>query len=386
MKKKTSILAILPVMFGFFVMGFVDIVGTATNYVKSDFTHLNDTVVNLISLSCFFWFLVLSIPTGILMSKVGRKKTVVISFALHIIAFLIPLLAYDFYTILIAFAFVGMGNTLLQVSLNPLVTNVVSKDKLTGTMTLGQFVKAISSFLGPILASWATGMIFGWKLIFPIYAATSLIALIWLWFTPIEETKENVSNVTFKSTFALFKDKYILAFFIGILVLVGVDVGINTTLPKYLMERCSMNIDDAVTKNSVYFFARTIGAFVGGVMLMKFSDRKFFKYSAILALLGLVAMAFTSNLWAILACVSVFGIGYANLFSIIFSISLKRVPEKANEVSALLIMGVAGGAVLPPILGMISDIFNTQLAAIIAITIAWLYIIWLIKQIQTVKT
>ena len=61
-------------MFGFFIMGFVDIIGISTNYVKNDFSHLTDSMVNLISLSCFFWFLVLSIPTGMLMNKIGRKK------------------------------------------------------------------------------------------------------------------------------------------------------------------------------------------------------------------------------------------------------------------------------------------------------------------------
>jgi len=154
-------------MFGFFVMGFVDIVGITTSYVKNDFSHLTDTMVNLISLSCFLWFLVLSIPTGMLMNRIGRKKTVLLSFAFHVLAMCLPLVAYDFTAILIAFALIGIGNTLLQVSLNPLVTDVVANDKLTGTLTLGQFVKAVSSFLGPILAAWVTGSFFGWKMFMP---------------------------------------------------------------------------------------------------------------------------------------------------------------------------------------------------------------------------
>ena len=325
-------------MFGFFVMGFVDIVGITTSYVKNDFSHLTDTMVNLISLSCFLWFLVLSIPTGMLMNRIGRKKTVLLSFAFHVLAMCLPLVAYDFTAILIAFALIGIGNTLLQVSLNPLVTDVVANDKLTGTLTLGQFVKAVSSFLGPILAAWVTGSFFGWKMIFPVYAGLSLLALIWLWLTPIQEKQQERKNISFKVTLELFKDKYILAFFIGILVLVGVDVGINMTFPKFLMERCDLPLTDAGMGNSVYFFARTVG---------------------------------------------VFGIGYANLFSIIFSLSLKRVPEKANEVSALLIVGVSGGAVLPPILGVITDSFHSQLSAIIVLAIVWCYLIGIMRKIKT---
>lgn len=382
MNKEISLRKILPVMFGFFIMGFVDIVGVSTSYVKNDFAGMNDTMVNLISLSCFLWFFLLSIPTGMLMNRIGRKKTVLLSFALHVAAMIVPLVAYDFTAVLIAFALIGIGNTLLQVSLNPLVTNVIAGDKLTGTLTLGQFVKAVSSFLGPIIAAAVTGSFLGWKMIFPIYAAISLLALIWLWLTPIAEQKVDSADISIGHTFSLLKDKYIVAFFIGILVLVGVDVGMGITFPKLLMERCNLPLTDAGMGNSVYFFARTVGAFLGGILLMKLPERKFFTASVFVALAGLVGMIFLHGLWAVLACVAVFGVGYANLFSIIFSISMQRVPERANEVSALLIVGVAGGAVIPPVLGVITDAFGSQGAAIIALSIVWLYLVFLIGAIN----
>lgn len=382
MNKEISLRKILPVMFGFFIMGFVDIVGVSTSYVKNDFAGMNDTMVNLISLSCFLWFFLLSIPTGMLMNRIGRKKTVLLSFALHVAAMIVPLVAYDFTAVLVAFALIGIGNTLLQVSLNPLVTNVITGDKLTGTLTLGQFVKAVSSFLGPIIAAAVTGSFLGWKMIFPIYAAISLLALIWLWLTPIAEQKVASADISIGHTFSLLKDKYIVAFFIGILVLVGVDVGMGITFPKLLMERCNLPLTDAGMGNSVYFFARTVGAFLGGILLMKLPERKFFTASVFVALAGLVGMIFLHGLWAVLACVAVFGVGYANLFSIIFSISMQRVPERANEVSALLIVGVAGGAVIPPVLGVITDAFGSQGAAIIALSVVWLYLVFLIGAIN----
>ena len=382
MNKEISLRKILPVMFGFFIMGFVNSVGVSTSYVKNDFAGMNDTMVNLISLSCFLWFFLLSIPTGMLMNRIGRKKTVLLSFALHVAAMIVPLAAYDFTAVLIAFALIGIGNTLLQVSLNPLVTNVIAGDKLTGTLTLGQFVKAVSSFLGPIIAAAVTGSFLGWKMIFPIYAAISLLALVWLWLTPIAEQKVASADISIGHTFSLLKDKYIVAFFIGILVLVGVDVGMGITFPKLLMERCNLPLTDAGMGNSVYFFARTVGAFLGGILLMKLPERKFFTASVFVALAGLAGMIFLHGLWSILACVAVFGIGYANLFSIIFSISMQRVPERANEVSALLIVGVAGGAVIPPVLGVITDAFGSQGAAIIALSVVWLYLVFLIGAIN----
>lgn len=386
MGKKIPYLKICSVMFGFFIMGFVDIVGVTTSYVKNDFSYLTDSVVNLISLSCFLWFLVLSIPTGMLMNKIGRKKTVLLSFVIHILAMLLPLFSYHFATILVAFALVGIGNTLLQVSLNPLVSDVVHTEKLSGTLTIGQFVKAVSSFLGPILVAWGTGSIMGWKAIFPIYALLSLAALIWLWFVPIKESGPKHNSVSFKTTFELLKDPYIIVFFVAILVLVGVDVSINMTFPKLLMERCDLSIVDAGKGNSVYFFARTAGAFVGGVLMMKYSEYKFYAYSIWLALLGLLLMLFSQQLWAVFIATAIFGIGYANLFSIIFSLALKRVPEKMNEVSALLISGIFGGAILPPIIGVVTDWFHSQSAALVLLIVVWLYMIVILKKVKHTKS
>lgn len=385
MQKSNSKFAVLPVMFGFFIMGFVDIVGVATSYVKADFAGMDDKVSGLISLSCFLWFLILSIPTGMLMNRIGRKKTVVVSFAITALAMLIPVLKYDFAFVLVAFAMLGIGNTMLQVALNPLVTNVVSAEKLTGTITLGQFIKAMSSFLGPILAAMFAGSVWGWKAIFPVYAAVTVLAMAWLAVSPIQEQLIEKSEITFARTFSLLRDKYIVLFFIGILVLVGVDVGMGVTFPKLLQERCSLPLEKAGMGNSVYFLARTVGAFLGGVVLMRFSASKFFTASSCLALVSLVGLIFSRNLTMILFFVALFGLGYANLFSIIFSLSMQKMPQKTNEVSALLIVGVSGGAVLPPLLGVITDTFGTQGSALITLAIVWVYMVALIPLVRNVR-
>ena len=385
MQKSNSKFAVLPVMFGFFIMGFVDIVGVATSYVKADFAGMDDKVSGLISLSCFLWFLILSIPTGMLMNRIGRKKTVVVSFAITALAMLIPVLKYDFAFVLVAFAMLGIGNTMLQVALNPLVTNVVSAEKLTGTITLGQFIKAMSSFLGPILAAMFAGSVWGWKAIFPVSAAVTVLAMAWLAVSPIQEQLIEKSEITFARTFSLLRDKYIVLFFIGILVLVGVDVGMGVTFPKLLQERCSLPLEKAGMGNSVYFLARTVGAFLGGVVLMRFSASKFFTASSCLALVSLVGLIFSRNLTMILFFVALFGLGYANLFSIIFSLSMQKMPQKTNEVSALLIVGVSGGAVLPPLLGVITDTFGTQGSALITLAIVWVYMVALIPFVRNVR-
>jgi fucose permease len=318
------------------------------------------------------------------MNRIGRKNTVLISFLFTFAGLLIPFLSYDYVTVILAFALIGIGNTLIQVALNPLVTNIVAKEKLTGTLTLGQFVKALASWLGPNVAAWMAGSALGWKYVFPVFAAVSLLAALWLWMTQIKEESSNAKQVSFGATFALLKDNKILAFFIGILVLVGVDVGLNATLPKYLMEKCPdiTDIPQADQLKSYYYFiVRALGAFLGGILLMRISEKIFYTVSALLALVGLVMMLFSSSQWSILTATVIIALGYSNLFAIIFSRALKHLPEKANEISSLLIVGVSGGAIAT-LLGVMSDLFGTQWAAMTIVTVIWLYMIWLIKLIR----
>lgn len=369
--------ALLPVMFGYFIMGLVDVVGIATNYVKSDFT-LSDTLANIISISCFIWFLVISIPTGMLMNRIGRKKTVLSSYIFTFIGLGLPLISYSFETIILAFALVGIGNAMIQVALNPLVSSVVTGEKLTGTLTIGQAVKAVASICGPLVATWCASTLGDWKLTFAAFAVVTMLSGLWLLLVPIQEQKAEGKTSSFFEVLSLLGDARILFMFIGILVLVGVDVGINTTLPKYFMEKCGMSLEQAGPLNSVYFAVRTIAAFIGGAMLMKVSEKGFFKYSVLVALIGLAALNFAPDQWSILGCIVLFGAGYANLFSIIFSLALKTIPEKANEISSLLIVGVSGGAVVTPLIGVVSDSFHTQVAAIAFLTIVWLYMIYLV--------
>jgi FHS family L-fucose permease-like MFS transporter len=374
MKTESSISKLLPVLFGFFIMGFVDVVGISTNYVKQDF-GLTDSLANLLPMMVFLWFAVFSVPTGLMMNRFGRKNTVVLSLLITLVALLVPLISYKFPVVLIAFALLGIGNTILQVSLNPLLTNVVSSDRLTSTLTLGQFIKAIASFLGPIIASVAAGALGNWKLIFPIFATVTLLSGLWLVSIKIKEEQVNSGSSSFVACFGLLKDKTILLLFLGIVFVVGVDVGMNITVPKFLMERCNILLEKAGLGTSLYFAARTIGTFVGAILLVKLSARKFFIVSMSISIFAMIIMLMVSKLLAILVLIFIIGLAIANVFSLIFSAALKKKPERANEISGLMIMGVAGGAVIPPIMGIVSDSFG-QTGGMSVLLIAMAYLMY----------
>lgn len=372
MDNKQNQKAIYPILFGFFVMGFADVVGIATNYVKVDF-GLSDTLANLLPMIVFLWFALFSIPTGILMGKAGRRNTVVIALAITVLAMLLPLFFYDFASILVAFALLGIGNTILQVSLNPMVANVVSPNRITSVLTLGQFIKAISSFLGPIIAGAASSFWGDWKLIFAIYAATTLISTIWLISTIPGKEHLEAAKATFGTTLSLFKDKYIVFLFLGILFIVGIDVGLNTSIPKLLMERTDMALTEAGLGTSLYFAARTIGSFAGAFLLAKLSGARFLKYSMFVAIAAFVLLLLVPGTWSMFAMIVIVGLACANVFSIIFSYALQHKPERANEISALMIMGVSGGALITPLMGIISDGFG-QVVGLSVLLLCMLYI------------
>jgi MFS transporter, FHS family, L-fucose permease len=373
MTSKKTIVSALPVLFGFFIMGFVDVVGISTSYVKNDFA-LSDTMSNLLPAMVFLWFAVFSVPTGIFMNKLGRKNTVMLSMIVTILALLVPLVAYNFIMVLIAFALLGIGNTILQVSLNPLVSNIVKKEQLTSSLTLGQFIKAIAAFLGPILAGFAATTLNNWKLMFPIFAGITVLSTLWLLLTPVQKETEVSKTTSFKAAFALLSDKTILFLFLGILFVVGVDVGMNTATPKFLMERTGMALDKAGLGTSLYFAARTAGALIGAILLAKLSAKKFFRINMILAIISLLAMISLHNTIGILVMVAIIGFTIANIFSIIFSMALQKLPNRANEISGLMVMGIAGGAIFPLLMGLMADKMG-QTGALLVILCCMAYLL-----------
>jgi fucose permease len=370
--KKVS-MQMLPVLFGFFVMGFVDVVGVATSYVKADF-HLSETVAGMLPSMIFIWFLLLSIPTAIAMNRTGRKNIVQISNAITVIGMTIPFISYNFATCMIAFALLGIGNTMLQVSLNPLLTNVVKGDALTSSLTAGQVIKAASSFLGPVIAAVSLNYLGNWKFIFPVFAGITLISALWLLATPIAEEAQGKA-ASLANTFGLLKDRTVLLCFLGIVFVVGVDVGMNTVTPKLLMERAGFSLDRAGFGSSVYFLCRTAGALIGAVLLTKVSDMKYYKIHIFIALFSVTALYFLQNGMAVLIMAGITGYACACLFPIIFSQAIKSHPGKANEISGLMITGIVGGAVTPPLMGGLTDLLGTQTGSLLVITACLAYLI-----------
>ena len=388
---KTNQLALIPVMLCFFAMGFVDLVGIASNFVKEDLS-LSDSVANILPSLVFFWFLIFSVPTGVLMNKIGRKKTVLLSLVVTIVSLLLPIFSENFYVMLISFSLLGIGNTLMQTSLNPLVSTVI-KGNLASTLTFGQFVKAIASFMAPYIAMWGASATIpsfglGWRVLFPIYMIIGIIATLLLASTPIEEetdlVDENESNSVvknFSSAFKMLGTPIVLLSFLGIMCHVGIDVGTNTTAPKLLIERLGMTLNEAAFATSLYFIFRTIGCLTGSFFLRIMKSRTFFIISIAMMALSMLGMFFGTSKLVLYVAIALVGYGNSNIFSIIFSQALLSVPDKKNAVSGLMIMGLFGGTVFPLLMGVASDAIG-QAGAVMIMVVGVIYLFSYIPKVK----
>ena len=372
---KTSFGALAVVMLCFFTMGFVDLVGIASNYVQQDL-GLSDSQANIMPSLVFFWFLIFSVPTGMLMNKIGRKRTVLLSIIVTVLSLVLPMFGNSYPLMLVAFSLLGIGNALMQTSLNPLVSNIVTGN-LSSTLTFGQFVKAIASFLAPYIAMWGATQVLpsaglGWRVLFPIYGIIGVLAIVCLGMTTIhEEPVAKGSSVI--DCFRLLGKPFILLCFLSIMCHVGIDVGTNTTAPKILIERLGMTLAEAGFATSLYFIFRTLGCLSGSAILRKVPEKVFFAISVGMIVAAMIILAVADVKWLLYVGIALVGFGNSNIFSITFAQALQHDPDHKNEISGLMIMGLFGGTIFPLAMGFLSDAMGT-LGAVLVMGVGALYL------------
>ncbi|WP_242132545.1 MFS transporter [Aestuariivivens marinum] len=346
--KKTA-----PVLLTFIVMGFVDIVGVSTGYVQKDF-NLSDTLAQFLPFMVFIWFFVFSIPVGVIQDKIGKKRMMNTGLLITFIGLIIPFINYSFVSVLIAFIGIGIGNTIIQVAANPLLQEVIFKEKLSSFLSLSQFIKAITSLLGPIIATYAALTYSDWRWVFIVYAGVTLLSILWLYVTNIEENIKSEKPASFRSCMKLLTNKFVLPMVIAIFLIVGADVGMNSNIQGFLMKLQGLSLEEASYGISIYFTALMISRFSGAILLQFLKPKVFLTITTTLALVGMILIIVSSSPTMAKAAIFIVGLGAGNLFPIIFSIAINKMPSRANEISGLLVMAIVGGALLPPIMGFVN--------------------------------
>jgi len=368
MIRKKNPFASFPVFLAFLCMGFGDVVGPLTGLIKQEF-QLSNLMAQMIPFMGFLMFGLLSIPIGVVQDKYGKKSILLTGLYLALLGLMIPLIGKfsSFIALLAGILMLGAGATFLQVSGNPLMRDISAPGKYSKNLSLAQFIKAIGSLSGALIPLAAANYWDAdWKILFPVYSVLVLLTIIWLWMTRIKgQNNEKVVKATFASSLSLLKNKYIFLMILGIFLYVGAEVSMSSGLPIYLQDSFGLDIAKLGLLGTLFFFiALMTGRFIGAIILNWLSAKTFLKISVLVSIVGFMGLFAGVQVVAMTGIVMI-GFGFANIFPLVFSITVDAMPARSNELSGLMVAAIVGGALIPPLMGLIADLTSTMIAFVV---------------------
>ncbi len=360
-----------PIFLAFLCMGFGDVVGPLTSQLQSEY-ELSNLMAGLVTFMGFIMFGLLSVPMGLYQDRKGKKIVLLFGMIAALAGLVLPIIGNfaSFGLLLGSLLLLGTGATLLQVAGNPIMRDVSPEGKYSRNLSFGQFFKAIGSLSGaliPLLAAKYWGL--DWKLLFPIYSGIILIAAIYLYVVKIDEKKDDAASpASFGSVLALLKNPYVFFMVLAIFLYVGAEVSMSAKLPNYLEHKFNFDIKELGLWGTLFFFiALMTGRFLGGVILNWMTPSKFLKITTLLALIGIAGLYFATTSFFGFVAIFVIGLGFANIFPLVFSITIDAMPERSNEISGLMVTAIIGGAFVPVIFGAVADIFSLMAGFVVTL-------------------
>jgi len=366
----------LPVFLAFLAMGFGDAVGPFVGLARDEF-QLSNAVAAMVPFTGFIMFGLLSVPMGVLQDRRGKKFVLLVGLAVALAGLLNASFGLTtFVRFLLTILLLGAGAATLQVAGNPIMRDVSDEGRFARNLTLGQFVKAIGSLSGaviPVVAARFFGA--SWGVIFPVYAAAIAITIVAVATLKVTEQKPDRPAATLGSCLALLANPYVLSMVAAIFLYVGAEVSVSAGIPLLLKDRFGIDINrEGLLGTGLFFTALTIGRFSGSVILTWMAPRRFLVVTCLLSLAGLAGLFLPSSSLAI-AAFFVAGLGFANIFPLVFAIAVEKMPSHINELSGLMVTAIVGGAFLPPLMGMLADRVSVPAGFLVPIA-AIGYITW----------
>ncbi|HSD66763.1 MAG TPA: MFS transporter [Vicinamibacteria bacterium] len=367
----------LPIFFAFFVMGFVDAVGTLVGFAKDQY-HLSGFMAGLLPFFGFIAFALFSVPGGVLMDKKGKKLLMVLSLAIVLVGEALPAMTTGYVLLVAAIFLIGIGMALLQVAGNPIMRDVSEEGLFARNLTFAQFVKGLGSIAGPAVAIALVSRGLPWNSIFSVFGVVVAATLAGVAFLKVEEKKgEDKPPASIASSFALLGHPHVFMMILGLFLYVGAEVGVNSWIATFLNQKFQFDLGSLATGGIAFFFlALSIGRLIGSAVLNFMSARQFLLVTAGLSVLGTLGIMLGTKEVAV-GSIFLTGLGFGNVSPLVFSILIDRMPERSAELSGLLCMAIAGGAIMPPIMGKLSDIFGSATAAMAVPFLSCLYILFL---------
>jgi MFS transporter, FHS family, L-fucose permease len=372
---------VFPVYLAFFVMGFVDAVGTLVGFARKEFA-ISGAAAGLLPFFGFVAFALFSVPSGVLAGRRGKKAVLVLALGVVLLGQLLPTISLSHYTtLLVAIFLIGIGMTALQVAGNPIMRDVSASGLYARNLTFAQFIKSLGSISGPYATTLLIALGFSWTRIFPVFAAATLVALLAVLGLKVTETRSE-EPASVKSSFALLSDGWVAALVAGVFLYVGAEVGLNSWLATHLSQTFGMDLASDATRlgPGLFFISLAAGRLLGSFVLGFTTARRFLFVSVAIALAGLAALLLGTRAVAV-AGVAATGLGFANIWPLVFSIAVERRPERAGELSGLMCMAIAGGALMPPLMGLIGDASGYRWSLLVPLA-AFVYLAFLAAAVR----
>lgn len=368
-----------PVLAGFFIMGFCDLVAPITGRIGDEFPVGQQGAVSFLPTMVFLWFLVLSTPVAALMNRWGRKATALVGYGFTIAGMLVPYAAGAGCSLVwyfVGFGLLGIGNTFVQVAVNPLLATIVPGERMTSYLTVGQIFRNTSLLL---LAPLVTGLVAwtgSWRLLLPIYAGLTVLGGVWLQMTAIPEPPRRAHTAGFVACFRLLKNPRVLISTAGVACFIAGDVGIG-----FLSVRL-IDAPSSILTTTGFYACRIVGTLVGAWLLTRYSDVKYLAWNMAGALLLALALVFVRNEAAIYTAIGLLGFGMACVFATFYAVATKAVPEQANEVAGLMILAISAGAVSGPVCGTVIRATGDPHMGMLFVAVCLGYMLWAALRLQ----
>lgn len=344
----------VPIYLVFLVMGFGDLIGPLVSLVKENL-QISQFEASFIAFAGFIMFGLLSIPVGVLQANWGKKPVAFGGLIFVLAGVTTPLLGLTSYSgYLTAVLLLGAGVTVLQVAGGPLLQEASPPGQFAQNVTFGQFVKGIGTLSAPLIPILAYRYFDNrWQLVFPIFGAGTLVAMLALFFHSSQG--ENKKAATVAACVSLLANRRVALLVLAIFLYVGAEVCISSMLPAILEKNYGFRLADfGMAGTGLFFLSLMTGRFAGALVLNKIRPANFLLVCCALALAGLSLLA-TATGYVGFAAGILIGCGFANIFPLVYAISMDAFPTRANELSGLMVSAIAGGAILPPVMGYISE-------------------------------
>lgn len=401
MEKEMVKIKTIPVYMIFLAMGLVDSAGPMVSLAIESF-RISNTLASLLPLLAYIMYGLLSVPVGLLQDKKGKKFILNMGLAVALSGLIIPVLSGmygkmivdssslgQFYRILASILFLGAGGSILQVSGNPIIRDISEEGHYSKNLSLAQSIITVGSSMGfllPVIMLRVFGL--DWSVLFPVFSGLILINFVSLNSVKITERKSTDDHhATFRSCFKLLKKKYVLMMVVGIFIYCGVEISMSAHIPILLKEKFQISVEKMglLISWSLFYLPILAGRFLGSMILARLAPKRLLLITALTALTGIV-LIFSHSFTLTLAGIFLAGLGFANIFPLIFSITIDYLPEHTNELSGLMVSSIAGGALIPPVMGIMSDLASIQAAfAVPFLCISYLLFVAIInnKKIRT---